>query len=179
MCEESFCKICNSSFKISKWHPHQTFCSRKCYYKVYKWNIKETNPEKYRKRLDQANKSRRDKVRRDKNLPLDTPNLNPTYGQGFRMNSGYKSLRKPNHPNAAKDGYVFEHIVVMSEFLNRPLEKHENVHHLNGIKDDNRIENLELWSRSQPPGQRIEDKLNWCKEFLEEYGHKVIMKDNN
>ena len=171
------CTNCNKSFEISKFHPHQTFCSKKCFYKKYKWNIKETNPEKYRKRLDQANKSRRDKVRREKNLPLDTPCLNPNYGRGFKMIGGYKSLRNPNHPNSAKDGYVFEHIVIMVEFLGRPLEKGENVHHKNGIKDDNRIENLELWSTSQPPGQRIEDKIIWCRDFLDLYGYDVLKRN--
>ncbi len=38
-----------------------------------------------------------------------------------------------------------------------------------GIRDDNRIENLELWSKAQPSGQRVEDKIKWCKEFLKEY----------
>ena len=67
-------------------------------------------------------------------------------------------------------GKLLENIFIMSEYLKRPLKKHENVHHLNGIRDDNRIENLELWSKSQPAGQRVKDKIRWCKQFLEEYG---------
>lgn len=82
---------------------------------------------------------------------------------------GYVSVKALGHPMAMSNGYALEHRLVMSNHLGRPLLPAENVHHVNGIRDDNRIENLELWSTSQPAGQRVEDKLAWAREFLATY----------
>lgn len=82
---------------------------------------------------------------------------------------GYVMLFRPEHPSAPSTGLIAEHRVVMEEKLGRHLLPGENVHHINGIKDDNRPENLELWTRQQPNGQRVEDKLAWAKEFLAQY----------
>lgn len=84
---------------------------------------------------------------------------------------GYILIRRPEHPNARSNGSIFEHTFVMSEHLGRPLLSTENVHHINGQRDDNRLQNLELWSTSQPAGQRVEDKIAWARSFLAEYDH--------
>jgi len=88
----------------------------------------------------------------------------------FIATDGYARIYKPAHPNSWPNGQMLEHIYVMSQIIGRPLLKEENVHHKNGIRDDNRPENLELWSTSQPAGQRIQDKVSWAKEILALYG---------
>lgn len=88
---------------------------------------------------------------------------------GTMMSNGYRFVRVPEHPNANSRGYVLEHRVVMEGHIGRFLEPHENVHHINGVRCDNRLENLELWSTSQPCGQRVRDKIEWAKEILALY----------
>jgi hypothetical protein len=98
-------------------------------------------------------------------------NLTPikARGSGYLNPKGYRVLSMPDHPNAGSNGKIFEHVVVMSEAIGRPLTRAENVHHRNGDRSDNRLENLELWSTSQPSGQRVVDKIQWARELLALY----------
>lgn len=102
----------------------------------------------------------------DMRLPVKKHNMD----KGARKTSqGYIIIFRPNHENSDKRGYVFEHTFVMSEHMGRPMKNGEAVHHKNGIRDDNRIGNLELWARSHPPGQRIKDLVAWAEDILAKY----------
>jgi HNH endonuclease len=57
----------------------------------------------------------------------------------------------------------------MEEILGRYLMPTESVHHRNGVRDDNRPENLELWTRPQPTGIRVADAVAWANEIVERY----------
>lgn len=91
-------------------------------------------------------------------------------GGKTRSSTGYTLVQMPSHPAASKSGYVPEHRLVMEGIIGRFLRSEETVHHINGLRTDNRPKNLELWTSRQPKGQRVADLIAWAKEVIQIYG---------
>jgi hypothetical protein len=89
-------------------------------------------------------------------------------GHGWHTNSKGYIIRKMRVGGKLRT--VFQHREVMEDFLGRALLSHEEVHHKYGDKTDNRIENLELWTKSQPAGIRAKDALDWAEQIIALYG---------
>jgi len=126
------CEFCKEWFLLPANRKDRRYCSRKCSGDGFN----RDNPDFFKKE-----------------------NNGHWNGGKFINKNGYVMIHAIDHPacqgNTRK--YVLEHRLVMEKHLGRYLESTETVHHINGKRDDNRLENLELWTKPQPYGVRAKD----------------------
>jgi hypothetical protein len=141
------CDNCRKEFFRTTGHANRykhQFCSYQCR-SIY-WKANKENWEEVNKKRSNALKGSKSYLWR---------------GGKSITRFGYVEIYKPEHPYSQKRGYVMEHRLVIEEYLGRYLKPEEQVHHINGDKSDNRIENLILFASN---GEHI--KYHW--ELLSE-----------
>ncbi len=186
----NFCQVCNADLtgtrkkRCEECRPISTCgdCGKQFSYKLrYKrcttcqYHFEKQNyPDRHNENRKRAAKRYNAETRIKKGLPIDHVFPKGPRGAGYLNKKGYL-LVTWRDPNDKKIKRKYQHVLIMMHHLGRELHAHERVHHKNGIRNDNRLENLELWSLNggQPAGQRVEDRINFYIEFLEEYGYKV------
>ena len=152
-----YCLICNKQFKrpyaVGKknWEKAK-FCSQTCYHKSHE-GIPSWNKGKHWSKEWKNKRSKR-----------YVGSGNPSWKGGtIRHDMGYILIFSPNHPSKNFNGYVYEHRLKMEEYLGRYLTKEEVIHHVNGKKDDNRIENLKLFPNHS---EHIKEDNRWTRQFV-------------
>jgi hypothetical protein len=94
-------------------------------------------------------------------------------GHTFTKQSGYNMVKVRMKTNGS-GCYKYEHVHVMEQHLGRELFPEETVHHKNGVRNDNRISNLELWASNHPRGQKIKDLVSHAIEVLTRYSPESL-----
>jgi hypothetical protein len=169
------CINCKKEFKVHACHIERgkrkgreegQFCSRRCYFE-HKKNItpKSTitclncNKEFTLIKSDADYTKRKFCSRR-----CVSTYFKPRVNFSKKIN-GYNYVYKPDHPNTNTDGYVAEHRLVMEERVGHYISKDLHVHHINHVKDDNRIENLQLLTRKEHEAAHLEHKRGIQKAY--------------
>lgn len=162
------CCECKQNFKSSD--KEKKFCSKNCSARF--WRRENFG----KKKCPSCKKKFVMKYKKDIYCSINCYNKFCNRGKGYINKKGYRILYRKGHQNSSKSGAIPEHVLVMSNHLGRPLKEKETVHHKNGIRNDNRIENLELWAHSHPYGQRVDDLIKFANDIFKEHGKKRSKK---
>ena len=143
----------------------------------------QSRPKMTKKTREKISKAHKGKVSpmKDKKMSVETRlkiskslkgkyRINTKYGGHIKhRKDGYTYVFCPDNANASKDGYVMEHILVMQEYIKRPLAEDEVVHHKNKIRNDNRIENLQLMTFKEHARMHMKERQALKKKGLMTY----------
>ena len=90
-------------------------------------------------------------------------------GHKKQRKDGYIYIYYPDYPSSTKDGFVMEHVYIVEQYIGRRLKKDEVVHHKNHIRNDNRIENLQLMTFKQHASLHMKERWEAKKKGVMTY----------
>ncbi len=123
-------------------------------------NYKHTKETK--EKISQATKGKKRSI--ETKIKISKAHKIGGIGSKKKRKDGYISVYFPDHPGSNKDGYIMEHDLVMECYIGRWLNDDEIVHHKNHIRDDNRIENLQLMTFREHARLHMIERHNKNKE---------------
>lgn len=130
--KEVNCGNCGKNFYLSKSRLKRVnFCSYECDTQDRRVRLAGHKNPFYRKNHSKETKEK-----------MSRENHHNWKGGRFLDKEGYVFILKPDHPRANQKGYIREHILIMEKIIGRCLWPEEVIHHINGIKSDNRASNL-------------------------------------
>lgn len=157
------CKVCKKDFLIYtsliiKDSRKGQFCSKICH-GIFSKGFKHT--EESKKKMSIASKGKKKSIIARINMSLakigKIGKQTNNWKGGRYKRAGYIMIHSPHHPYKTIDGYVPEHRLIMEKNIGRFLKSTEVVHHINGIRDDNRIKNLKLFESN---GKHLSHELS-------------------